>query len=477
MAISKILHMKDSGKSYHGKHLKRSIDYITDVSKTQDGKLVGVINCLPDRIFEQMRATKNLFGKNEGRQGYHMVLSFKPGEADPDTAFEIAGKFALRYVGARYETVYSVHDNTNCVHAHVVWNSVSFVDGKKFHYKKGDWERDILPITNELCREYGLSVLEVDGERANDERDEWNQRHTGNTTWNSMIKRDLDACILQASTFVEFQNLLTEKGYVCKDGKHFAVKPPGMGRFRRCDSLGEGYAEEQIRQRIEAENLQTYMEEKKMPAGIVRCRIKRYRRAKLSGLQKKYYAKLYRIGMLKKRPYSQAWKHREEIQKLERIQKQYLFLDRYDIHTMTDLTSVIGSLQEKDAQAVSEKRKVYREKQRFLPLFEIAKQMEMLENAHAAYTNGDSFFEKEEKQWQAYGKKLEEAGYGYEEIKALQEHFRQRIAEVIQKDAALKRELACGNSIFHENMPQDSEITPAEKEEKNRNNDRTQPIR
>ena len=55
----------------------------------------------------------------------------------------------------------------------------------------------------------------------------------------------------------------------------------------------------------------------------------------------------------------------------------------------------------------------------------------------------------------------------YEEIKALQEHFRQRIAEVIQKDAALKRELACGNSIFHENMPQDSEITPAEKEEKN----------
>ena len=89
--------------------------------------------------------------------------------------------------------------------------------------------------------------------------------------------------------------------------------------------------------------------------------------------------------------------HEEEIQKLERIQKQYLFLDRYDIHTMTDLAGVIGNLQEKDAQAVSEKRKVYREKQRFLPLFEIAKQMEMLENAHAAYTNGDSFFEKEEK--------------------------------------------------------------------------------
>ena len=477
MAISKITHMKDTASTYHGKHLKASIGYVTKDWKTQDGKLVGVINCLPDHIFEQMRATKNLFGKNEGRQGYHIVLSFKPGEAYPETAFEIAGKFALRYLGSRYELVYSVHDNTDCVHAHIVWNSVSFVDGKKFHYKKGDWERDILPITNELCREYGLSVLEVDGERANEERDEWNQKHTGNTPWNRMIKRDLDACILQASTFSEFQDLLTEKGYVCKEGKHFAVKPPGMGRFRRCSSLGDGYAEEQIRQRIEAENLKTYAEEQKAPARIVRCRIRRYRRAKLSGLQKKYYAKLYRIGMLKKRPYSQAWKYREEIQKLQKIQKQYLFLDRYDIHTITDLTEVIENLQEKDALAVSEKKKVYLEKQRFLPLFEMAEQMGRLENAHAAFTNGDAFFEKEEQQWQDNEKQLAEAGYRYEEIQALQEHFRERIAEVIRKDAAIKRELACGNSILYENMPQEGEITPTEREEKDRNNDRTQPIR
>jgi len=477
LAISKIMHMKDSGKNYHGKHLRRSIDYITDASKTQDGKLVGVINCLPVHIFEQMRATKNLFQNNEGRQGYHIVLSFKPGEADPDTAFEIAGKFALRYLGARYETVYSVHDNTDCVHAHIVWNSVSFVDGKKFHYKKGDWERDILPITNELCREYGLSRLDLDDELVMEGEPEKRERSAGQNGWNPMIKRDLDACILQASNFAEFQDLLMEKGYACKEGKHFAVKPPGMGRFRRCSSLGEGYSEEQIRHRIEVENLQSYMEEKKIPARIIRCRIKRYRKAKLSGLQKKYYAKLYRIGMLKKRPYSQTWKYREEIQKLQKIQKQYLFLDRYDIHTMTDLAGVIGNLQEKDAQAVSEKRKVYREKQRFLPLFETAEQMGRLENAHAAFTNGDAFFEKEEKQWQTYGKQLEDAGYSYEEIKALQEHFRQRIAEVIQKDAVLKRELACGNSILYENMPQDSEITPAEREEKDRNSDRTQPIR
>ena len=82
MAISKIMNMKDSGNAYHGKHLKRSIDYITEGWKTQDGQLVGVLNCLPDNVYEQMRDTKQLFDKNSGRQGYHIVLSFKPREAD-----------------------------------------------------------------------------------------------------------------------------------------------------------------------------------------------------------------------------------------------------------------------------------------------------------------------------------------------------------------------------------------------------------
>ena len=66
MAISKIMHMKDSGNSYHGKHLKRSIDYITEDCKTQEGSLVGVLNCLPEDVYEQMRHTKQLFDKNSG---------------------------------------------------------------------------------------------------------------------------------------------------------------------------------------------------------------------------------------------------------------------------------------------------------------------------------------------------------------------------------------------------------------------------
>ena len=89
MAISKILHMKDCGSSFHGKHLKSALDYITVPEKTQNGRLVAAVNCQVDMAFEQMKETKKKFNKLDKRQAYHIILSFKEGEASPDTVFEL----------------------------------------------------------------------------------------------------------------------------------------------------------------------------------------------------------------------------------------------------------------------------------------------------------------------------------------------------------------------------------------------------
>ena len=134
MAISKILHMKDSGNSFHARHLKRALDYVMNPEKTQGGRLVGAINCQADMAFEQMMDTKKQFGKIDKRQGYHIILSFKEDEVEPDRAFEITQKFVAEYLGDTYEAVFVVHDNTDHVHSHIVFNSVSFVDGKKYRY-------------------------------------------------------------------------------------------------------------------------------------------------------------------------------------------------------------------------------------------------------------------------------------------------------------------------------------------------------
>jgi len=54
LAISKILNMKDCGGHFHGKHLKRSLDYVMNPEKTQDGRLIGAINCQVDSAFEKL---------------------------------------------------------------------------------------------------------------------------------------------------------------------------------------------------------------------------------------------------------------------------------------------------------------------------------------------------------------------------------------------------------------------------------------
>ena len=129
MAISKILYMKDCGSGFHGRHLKTALDYVMNPEKTRDGRLIGGINCQPDNAFEQMKATKRKFGKIDKRQGYHIILSFKEGEIDSDKAYEITRRFVEEYLGKEYEAVFCVHDNTDHIHSHTVFNSVSFVDG------------------------------------------------------------------------------------------------------------------------------------------------------------------------------------------------------------------------------------------------------------------------------------------------------------------------------------------------------------
>lgn len=99
-----------------------------------------------------------------------------------------------------------------------------------------------------------------------------------------------------------------------------------MTRFRRCKTLGENYSQEAIVERIAKEDLSFYQSQnEEKQAAIVKCYVKRYRRAKMSGLQKRYYAKLYRIGKLKKKPYSQVWKYRDDIRKMHKLQGSIYF--------------------------------------------------------------------------------------------------------------------------------------------------------
>ena len=422
--------------------------------KTQGGRLVGAINCQTDMAFEQMMDTKKQFGKTDKRQGYHIILSFKEDEVEPDRAFEITQKFVAEYLGNAYEAVFVVHDNTDHVHSHIVFNSVSFVDGKKYRYEKGDWAKYIQPITNKLCQEYGLSIIDVeDGskEKQHENYKDWSEYREGSFVWADMIKRDLDACVLQANDFSGFLELLSEKGYEVKQGKHLAVRPQGMTRFRRCKTLGENYSQEAIVERIAKEDLSFYQsqnEEKQV--AIVKCYVKRYRRAKMSGLQKRYYAKLYQIGKLKKKPYSQVWKYKDDIRKMHKLQEQYLFLVRHKIESAEELVSVLGNLTDKKKEASKEKSKTYKAKERFKDIFEKAEQIRELDDAESCYQSGDTFFEDEHNAWERLNTELLAQGYSVEEVESLRKKYESKYAQDCKAERAVSKELSLGRSIWKE---------------------------
>ena len=160
MAISRILHI-NSHEHSSSSHLQVAINYILKDEKTMNGLLTGSVNCIKENAYENMKATKRLFGKTDKRQGYHLIISFEENECDENTAMKVIQEFVNEYLESDYEAVYAVHNNTNHMHGHIIWNSVRFTDGYKYHYKKGDWERDIQSRVDRICEKYGLSKLEV----------------------------------------------------------------------------------------------------------------------------------------------------------------------------------------------------------------------------------------------------------------------------------------------------------------------------
>ena len=371
-------------------------------------------------------------------------------------------------MGDDYEAVYAVHDNTDNIHSHIVFNSVNRVTGKKFRYQKGDWAKHIQPIVNRLCEEYGLSTIEIETDRAKPQEfyREWDEYKDGPFVWSDMIKRDIDVCLVQAESYEEFLTMLFEKGYEIKQGKHIAVKPMGMKKFRRLKSFGEDYTEERLRARVLTENISTYKVETLEEAErIVYSKIPRGKRAKLTTLQKKYYARLYRIGLLKRRPYSQAWKYREDIRRMHKLQEQYLFLVNHDIDTVTDLRDTKEALTDKKKEVSSEKSKVYRQRKKCEDLFAVLEEMQHYSYAEQAYQSGDDYFVNEHQEWCRLEQKLKVLGYTFDEVVLMKEHYRSEIARTREEELSLRKEIRVAESILREIEEEDRDIDKIEEKE------------
>ena len=185
----------------------------------------------------------------------------------------------------------------------------------------------------------------------------------------------------------------------------------------------------------------------------------------MSGLQKKYYARLYRIGKLKKKAYSVAWKYRDEIKKMQKLQAQYQFLVRHDIHSVVDLALVEDNLTDKRKEASAMKSRIYRANSKNKELYDIANEMDELLECENSFRNGDAFFEDEHNRWLLLESRLKELGYSYDEVKALKEHYRSEGAKLKSLEQEASKELKLAESIRKDFVGADGQEVERQQEE------------
>ena len=355
MAITKILNIGGSKEGVRSQHLRHALIYITNPEKTQNNTLVGSVNCLPDAIsaYEQMVDTKKYFGKELGRQGYHILISFERGEASPETAFAIGEKFVQEFLQENYEAVYAVHDDKEHCHVHIVYNNVHMETGYKFQYKKGDWKNIMQPITNRLCKEYGLAVMPAEYARdpENLDRKDW-EKQKG---FDSLIMSDASLCMYTAEDLEHFIWLLRQLGYEVKNGVHIAVRAAGMKRYRRLDSLADYFSKEYLEQYVGAMQGDSFV-------SVIKSSNPDWMRGRArTPLQKKFYHRLFSLRMAEKERFTRhSARFYKEIQEMHRIHEQYLYLCRKNIGSMEAVQKNDEELQEKIAEISEKQQSIYR---------------------------------------------------------------------------------------------------------------------
>ena len=142
--------------------MDHAISYIMNKEKTMNGKLVTGLNCIPRMAYDQMKMTKQRFGKTGGNLVFHAYQSFPAGEVTPQQAHEIDVELARKLWGSKYEVVVATHVNTDCYHNHFVFNSVSFRDGMHYNDTRSSY-MELREASDLICRERGLSTIEKPG--------------------------------------------------------------------------------------------------------------------------------------------------------------------------------------------------------------------------------------------------------------------------------------------------------------------------
>lgn len=250
--------------------LNSPLDYATDGNKTKNQSYVTGYECTPSLASEQFADDLRAYVMTTGREVksnsvllYHLRQAFKPGEVDPATANEIGQRLAMEFTKGEHAFVVSTHTDKAHVHNHIMINAVNLSRDGKFKDPWRSGKRDVAPLSDEICREYGLSVVEHESNSlfAGNSKYHWEwQKEKGITkplTAREQFEDVLLACLSKKPKTLEelLEHLPTYHCKVNHRGGNISITTPFSKQNIKLSSLSAGFTEADLRERI-AEQLE-----------------------------------------------------------------------------------------------------------------------------------------------------------------------------------------------------------------------------
>lgn len=343
--------------------IEQVLTYATNPDKTEKLFYTTGINCKVDNAVKEMQFIKKLYGKEKGILAFHGYQSFKEGEVTPEIAHEIGVRLAEEMWGDRFQVVVSTHLNTDNIHNHFVINSVSFKDGKKYYSNLTNTAL-LRKTSDEICEEYGLSVLEEKTCKSGINFENFYKKSMKESEYYKFTKEDIDYAIEHSWTYQEFIKKLKDMGYEVyfRANKISIRRYPYKRNIRIERAFGEEYSIENIKNKIfsrypsreEVIKPKTY--DKKL---FYNGSIKKLRKPKGIIALYYYYCYLLKVYPKKNLNYKLTPEMRAEVKKMDKYSQQIRFICKHKLETINDIDNLKEQKKEELQKILNTRNRLY----------------------------------------------------------------------------------------------------------------------
>ena len=234
----------------------KSIQYITDPEKADRVIYYGCSGSADEisHQFDMLRA----YGKNTGCVlSYHIIQSFAPNEATAEQVHQAGLMLCDKLLQGKYQYVLTTHTDKDHIHNHIIFCKTNMENYKTFgtlmDTKHNPAWKKIRQISDEICKEMGLSVVAYEEIGKGISHYEWTKQQQG-LSWKEKLRYELDCIILRSDTFEDFLEKCRLNGievvYKPENTISLKFRMQGQQRFARAKTLGYYYLPENIQRRI-----------------------------------------------------------------------------------------------------------------------------------------------------------------------------------------------------------------------------------